>query len=1251
MGVFRCYTEKPEEYDMEAKILQCDLREFLGIQSLDSLRILNRYDVEGISPDTYLAARETVFSEPQTSNIYDESPPNTGDKCRVLVVEALPGQYDQRADACVQCLNLLAVASRENILHSIQSIIVKTAKVYMFYGDISDIDMAKLRSYIINPVESREASQEKPVSLVEKYPAPEPVETLHGFVLAGEDELFGSIADFGLAMDMDDLRLLQSYFRDTEKRDPTATELRVIDTYWSDHCRHTTFFTHIANVSIDDPEIRVAYESYLKARNEAYGAYVGDRPQTLMDIATIAVRVLRKRGMLTNIDISEEVNACSIRIDANVNGITEDWLLMFKNETHNHPTEAEPFGGAATCIGGAIRDPMSGRARVYQAMRITGAGDPLAAYEDTLPGKIPQKKLTTTAAQGYSSYGTQMGLAAGFVHEIYHPGYIAKRMELGAVAGAVRADSIRREVPLPGDKILLVGGRTGRDGIGGATGSSKTQTDKTLVTMAAEVQKGNAAEELKIQRLFSDPDVLKMIKKCNDFGAGGVSVAVGELADGLDINLSLVRCKYDGLDGTELAISESQERMAVVVSPEDAAGFIMKAEYEDLEAYVIADVTDSQRVIMRHNGEVIANLSREFLSTNGAVKSTSVSVQRANRSGTEVYGQGDVVYGKNAGSYAQRLTSLVGDLRFCSQLGLNSMFDDTAGASSVLVKNGGKTRSTPVQAMAALLPTGCNDTTTCSVMAYGYDPFLSSESPFKGARTSVIISVAKLVASGCDPEAAYLTFQEYFERLGNDPLRWGKPFSALLGAFDAQMGLELAAIGGKDSMSGSFNNIDVPPALVSFAIAPNDASYVISPEFKQPGHDVVMFVADADLSSTKKMWIRIRKLIETKVIISAWAVTEGGAAEGIFKMTLGNEIGFETIDGCALESLFCSSPGSIIAEATQSIPDAVVIGRTISEPVIRLNSETMSIAELRSAWESPLEPVFPTTTNLSGDVSAISYTSPSIITAGENFAKPRALIITLPGSNGELDTARAISRAGGIPEIIIVRTMTPAMLEESIAKAAREIEKSQIIIISGGFSFGDEPDGSAKLANLFFRTSIIADATHEHLKTRKGLMLGINNGFQALLKLGLIPYGEIVAPRYSDLAMVRNAIGRYQAGYYYTRVASVHSPWMNQSKVGDIHAIAVSHGEGRLVSKEGILNNLASNGQVATQYTDADGNPSMDTFVNPNGSMMAVEGLFSPDGSIFGKMGHTDRYGEQVAKNIYGNKFQPLFESGVIYFK
>jgi len=1246
MNVFRCYTEKKDGFNIEAKQTADELRNFLRISGVESVRILNRYDTEGITQDMYEDSRYTVFATTQTDIIYDELPPDFSENFHLLTVEALPGQFDQRADSCERLFELILAVNNKPI----HNLIVKTAKLYVIFGNLSEDDMSKIRSYLINTVEARETTSAKPNTLNVDYPIPEPTQTVCGFIEADKQGLLQILDDFSLAMDMPDLEISQAYFRDTEKRDPTVTELRVLDTYWSDHCRHTTFFTHITDITIDDPYVETAFKAYQNARKEAYGDAVGTRPITLMDIATIAVKALRSRGMLSNIEISEEVNACSIHIDAQVNGKTEDWLLMFKNETHNHPTEVEPFGGASTCVGGAIRDPLSGRAYVYQAMRVTGSGDPRTPFSETMPNKLPQRKITITAAQGNSSYGNQIGLSAGLVHEIYHPGYVAKRMELGAVVGAVKAENVIRETPTPGDKIILVGGRTGRDGIGGATGSSKTQTSESVVNMAAEVQKGNAGEERKIQRLFLDPEVTKIIKKCNDFGAGGVSVAIGELADGLDINLNEVRTKYPGMDGTEIAISESQERMAVVVAPEDVCKFIDKAEAENLEAYVVAEVTDTNRMVMHFDGKIIVDLSRDFLSTNGAVKYTSVHVPKLNKPCTE---RQDAQCSAPA-SLAEQFRSLVTDLRFCSQRGLIEMFDGSIG-SNVLMKLGGKTQSTPIQSMAALLPVDCDlETTTCSVMAFGFDPYLSSINPFVGAKSAVATSVAKLVASGCDPEKVYLSFQEYFERLRDEPIRWGKPFMALLGAFEAQMELGLGAIGGKDSMSGSYNDIDVPPTLVSFAIAPNDAQFVISPEFKESGREVVIFEIEDNLAKTKETWKKICALIHDDTITSAWAVTDGGVAEGIFKMSLGNNIGFE-FDNNAIESgLISALPGSIIAEITRPVSGAKTVGRTISNPTIVTGDEALNIRELKAEWEKPLESVFPVVANEPGvkvDIPNVDYSGRQAYTAQTSFAKPKALILTFPGTNGELDTARAISKAGGSAEVLVVRNKTPDWLSESIDKVATAISQSQMLILPGGSSLGDEPDGSAKFIDILFRDPRLHDAISKLLNERDGLMLGICNGFQALVRLGYLPFGKIVAPNIEKPTLSQNLIGRHQARHVITRVSSVSSPWMNMCNVGDMYSVAVSHGDGRFFASDDVMESMISGGQIATQYTCNIGLPNMDTDINPNGSLHAIEGIFSPDGRIFGKMGHSERADHHTAKNIYGLKHQPIFESAVNYYK
>ena len=1227
--VLRCFTEKKPGFDIEAKNLAAEIRENLGVRALTGLRIWNRYDVEGIAADVYEKARVTVFSEPQSDICTDETLPDVSG-ARLLAVEALPGQYDQRADSCAQCIQMLTCLERPA---------VASAKVYAFYGELTGEDEETLRRYLINPVESREASLEKPETLARDFPEPEPVPVLEGFTALDDGGLEALLEKYGLAMDLDDLRFMQGYFKNDEGRDPTVTELKLVDTYWSDHCRHTTFGTHIDGADIRDPAVKAAYEAYLAARREVYGDRAEARPQTLMDIATIGAKTLKKRGFLKNIDESEEINACSIHIDAKVDGQDEDWLLMFKNETHNHPTEIEPFGGAATCIGGAIRDPLSGRAYVYQAMRVTGAGDPRVPMADTLPGKLPQRKLTVTAAQGYSSYGNQIGLATGLVHEFYHPGYVAKRMEIGAVVGAVKAENVVRVRPEPGDRVILLGGRTGRDGIGGATGSSKTHNMASLVTMASEVQKGNAPEERKIQRLFLDPAVTKMIKRCNDFGAGGVSVAIGELADGLDIDLGLVRKKYEGLDGTELAISESQERMAVVVAPEDADAFIEKATAENLEAYVVAEVTESPRMVMHLNGRVIADLSREFLSSNGAAKHTTVAVPSMPE------------FKKKAapGTLRERMEAMVSSLDCCSQRGLGQRFDGSIGASSVLMPFGGRTGLAPAQSMAALIPAFGHETDTCSVMAFGFDPDASSANPFAAARDAVVTSAAKLVASGCDPDEIYLTFQEYFEKLRHEPVRWGKPFAALLGALEAQLGLKMAAIGGKDSMSGSFMDMDVPPTLVSFAIAPNDAHLVISPEFKAPGHEVVYLAPGKTLEETRENFKKLRALTESGTVCAARALERGGIAEALFKLSLGGPVGFES-DGLEADGLFDAAPGGIVAEVSAHTELGRVIGRTVAEPVLTLCGEAMALAPLTEKWEAALEGIFPTRAGTTEPVAPITWEKPSVLAARKHFAKPRAVITAFPGTNCELDTARAIRRAGGEPEIVVVRNLTSSLLEDSVDAVVKAIRSAQMIVLPGGFSGGDEPDGSAKFIAAFFRNPRVKDAVHELIYSRDGLMLGICNGFQALIKLGLVPYGEIRDMDETCPTLTFNLIGRHQSSYVYTRIASADSPWLSRCRVGDVYAVPISHGEGRFMASPELTEKLIREGRVATQYCDISGAPSMDIAVNPNGSVMAIEGILSPDGRVLGKMGHTERRGDLVAKNVAGEKHQPIFEGGVGYY-
>ena len=1235
--VSRCFVQKRPGFDVEAQGLCRDLREHLGIQELSGLSILNRYDIQGISPDVYGQAKGTVFSEPQVDAVYDEDFPRPDRPHSVLAVEALPGQFDQRSDSAAQCIQLMTGGGRP---------LVAYARVYVLEGTLSQASLDEIRAYLINPVECREASLDKPDTLVRTYDVPAQVETLDGFITLDAAALADLLDRLGLAMDLDDLSFLQGYFRDWERRDPTITEVRVVDTYWSDHCRHTTFSTHLDGVDIQDPQVRGAYERYLAAREEVYGQEKAKkRPQTLMDIATIGAKVLKKRGELPELDESEEINACSIHVTADVGGEEQDWLLMFKNETHNHPTEIEPFGGAATCIGGCIRDPLSGRAYVHQAMRVTGGGDPTVPLSQTLEGKLPQRKIAQTAAAGYSSYGNQIGLATGHVAELYHPGYIAKRLECGAVAAAAPAGHVRRERPIPGDVVILLGGRTGRDGIGGATGSSKSHNKKSLATMASEVQKGNAPEERKLQRLFRDENVTRLIKRCNDFGAGGVSVAIGELADGLEIDLDAVRKKYDGLDGTELAISESQERMAVVVSQEDEEAFIAAAGAENLEAYRVAVVTESPRMVMTWKGQTIVDLSREFLNTNGAVKHARVSVPERDLS----------VIGHDLSN----LREMAASLKCASRRGLVERFDGSIGAGSVLMPFGGKTQTTPAQAMAALLPTmPGEETDQASVMAWGCDPEWLSADPFAGARASVTLSLAKIVAAGADYKDAYLTMQEFFEKLRDDPKRWGKPFSALLGALDAQLSYGCAAIGGKDSMSGSFLDLDVPPTLISFAIAPVKAGDVISPEFKEAGHPVYLFLEDGldgSADSRKAAWTEFHTLAQAGKVKAAWAV-ENGLAEAVMKMSFGDRVGFRSLDkgGAAW---YAARPGAIVAELTEDLgnchPDGLwaKIGWTTEEPVITIGDDPAPIDELLELNEGVLEAVYPTRAGTSEPVEAVSWDRRSPAVFDGEIARPRVVIPVFPGTNCEYDSVRACLRAGMDAETVVIRNLTPEGLAQSAVELERAIKHAQIVFLPGGFSGGDEPEGSAKLIVSFFRNPRLTDAVHGLLKHRDGLMLGICNGFQALVKLGLLPHGEIRPVHEDAPTLTYNLIGRHQSRYVTTRVASVKSPWMLLSHVGDLHTIPVSHGEGRFVAPQPVLDQLIANGQVATQYVDEHGVPSMDISVNPNGSMCAIEGIFSPDGRVFGKMGHSERRGEHVAKNVPGNKLQPIFDSGALYFR
>lgn len=1228
--VYRIYVEKKPGFDGEAQALQNELCSLLGIEQLTGLRLLNRYDVEGIDQALFDQCVSTVFSEPPVDDTYTELPA-WSDSC--FAVEYLPGQFDQRADSAAECIQLISQGERP---------LVRSARVYLLEGALSEAQIDAIKKYVINPVEAREASLETRATLKMEYPVPAAVAVLEGFNQLDEAGLADFIREKGLAMDLGDIKFCQEYFR-TEQRDPTITEIKMIDTYWSDHCRHTTFGTILTDVKIDDKVVQAAFERYMALREELGRT---EKPRCMMDLATIGAKALKKRGVLTNLDESDEINACTVKIKCDVDGEDQDWLFLFKNETHNHPTEIEPFGGAATCIGGAIRDPLSGRSYVYQAMRVTGAGDPLVPVSETLSGKLPQRKLVTTAAAGYSSYGNQIGLATGQVDEIYHPGYVAKRMEIGAVVGATPASHVRRECPAPGDVIVLLGGRTGRDGIGGATGSSKAHNLDSLESCGAEVQKGNAPIERKLQRLFRREDACRMIKRCNDFGAGGVSVAIGELADGLYIDLNKVTKKYEGLDGTELAISESQERMAVALAPEDVDAFIALANEENLEATPVARVTEEKRLNMVWNGTSIVNISREFLNSNGAEKHQTVHVQKSS-----------VWHPQWSGvTFGQKMKHMVGDLNVCSKKGLSERFDSTIGAATVLMPFGGAYQLTPQNAMAAKLPVD-GETNTCSGMAWGYNPFLTSADPYTGARLAVVESVTKLVASGFRYEDAYLTFQEYFERLGSQPERWGKPLAALLGALDAQLGLEIASIGGKDSMSGSFEQLDVPPTLVSFATAIGRADRVVSTEFKKPESSVVLLrpLIDPesgcpDFASLKANYKIAEQMVEQGIVASASSVGYGGLAEALFKMGLGNRIGFRMTADMTTSQMFAPMYGALVLEMVSDTPAGELLGETTVDYTLCCCGETLDMAQLQEIWEQKLEPVYPY--RKSGPaVEKLSTTIAAPAAPKVGVAKPKVVIPVFPGTNCEYDTARAFARAGADPEILVVRNLTPADVTASCEALVRAIGESQIVMLPGGFSGGDEPDGSAKFIASFFRNPAVTEAVRELLQKRDGLMLGICNGFQALIKLGLATTGDICPITEESPTLTFNTIGRHQSMLVRTRIASTGSPWLSQCAPGEEHTIAISHGEGRFVAPQSVLETLVKNGQVATQYVNLEGQPTMDQRFNPNGSVLAIEGITSPDGRVFGKMGHSERSGDYLYKNVFGDKYQPIFEGGVNYFK
>ncbi len=1228
--VYRVYVEKKEGLAHEATSLKNELVTLLGIDGLSNIRLYNRYDAENIEKELFDYCINTVFSEPQLDDVTDNY---ASDADFVFAVEYLPGQFDQRANSASECIQIISKGERP---------LVKTAKVYALYGKLTNDDVEKIKGYVINPVEAREASLEPVDTIKAEYDIPTTVKTLDGFCELTEAGLADFMKNQGLAMDLDDIKFCQQYFR-SEKRDPTITEIKMIDTYWSDHCRHTTFLTNIENVEFEDELLKNAYNEYLNVRKELGRT----KPVNLMDIATIATKYLKKNGKLEKLDESEEINACTVKIDVNVDGKTEKWLLLFKNETHNHPTEIEPFGGAATCIGGAIRDPLSGRSYVYAAMRVTGAADPLKPVSETLKGKLPQRKIVTTAANGYSSYGNQIGLATGQVDEIYHDGYVAKRMEIGAVIAAAPAENVRRERPEAGDIVILLGGRTGRDGCGGATGSSKSHSLSSLETCGAEVQKGNAPEERKLQRLFRNPEASKLIKRCNDFGAGGVSVAIGELADGLLINLDAVPKKYDGLDGTELAISESQERMAVVVEEKDVKRFCELAESENLEATVVAEVKEKPYLTMTWNGNNIVNISREFLNSNGAPKHIDIAPSAPE------------VFEKNTdGDFTTLYKELAGDLNVCSKRGLSERFDSTIGAGTVLMPFGGKYQRTPIQAMANKISVEKSDTDTCSLMAWGYNPFIAEKSPYHGAYLAVVESICKLIAEGASFEEVYLTFQEYFEKPMQDKKRWGKPLAALLGAFMAQKDFEVASIGGKDSMSGTFEDIDVPPTLVSFAVTTDKIENIISPEFKRCGSKVVILkpeYTDAglpDSKSLKELFGVVTKLMREGKVYAAYTPTYGGVAEAVLKMSLGNKIGFKYNPELTNSDIFGYNYGAFILETDGTVDAGTILGETTESFEISYKDTVLSLDELSGIYEDKLEEIYKC--NIETEVKEIpefkfeakNFKAPAI-----KIAKPNALITVFPGTNCEYDTAKALREAGANPEIFVINNLSAKNIAESVSVFAEKVKNSQIIFIPGGFSGGDEPDGSGKFITAFFRNPEIKEAVTELLENRDGLMGGICNGFQALIKLGLVPFGKIIDTDETCPTLTFNSISRHQSKQVRTKLVSNNSPWLMEAQLGEVYTVPISHGEGRFLADDATIARLAQNGQIITQYVDLSGKPTTDVQFNPNNSCAAIEGIISPDGRVIGKMGHSERIGKGLYKNVPGNYDLGMFRSAVKYFK
>ena len=1246
----RVFVEKRPEFAVAAKKIQHDLVNYLLLPQIERVRVLIRYDIEGLSEKTYEFAKRTVFSEPPIDHLFEKIFPQSENEI-AFAISYLPGQYDQRADSALQCLRMISPEELPT---------VKLAQVIVIKAKLTKKELQRIKSYLINPVDSEEVSLQKPKRLEEKILPVEDVSILHGFINLSTEELQGLLKKMGLAMSSDDLSHVQQYFLTVEQRDPTLTEIKVLDTYWSDHCRHTTFMTELEVISVEEGRFSTPIKNTLQHYMEVRKRYYGNRPKTrcLMDLAVITAKELIQKGTVTDVEVSAEINACSIVVNVDVDGNSEEWLVMFKNETHNHPTEIEPFGGAATCIGGCIRDPLSGRSYIYQAMRITGAGDPGKPLSETLKGKLPQKKITTEAAQGYSSYGNQIGLATGFVQEIYHEGYIAKRMEIGAVIAATPRENVKREKPEPGDIIILTGGRTGRDGCGGATGSSKQHTDSSIHTSGAEVQKGNAPTERKLQRLFRNKCVTRLIKRCNDFGAGGVSVAIGELADGLIIDLDKIPKKYEGLDGTELAISESQERMAVVVRKEDVNKFIKYADQENLEAVAVAIVTAENRMQLLWKGQKIVDISRDFIDTNGILQKQNVHIFAPQKVSYFQQTENNPIKTEQE-MWHQTLSAL----NVCSQKGLIEHFDSTVGAGSVHLPLGGKFKNTPTESMVAKIPVLHGETTTGTIMSYGFDPGLSSWSPYHGAVYAVLESVAKVVAVGGDHKSIRLTLQEYFEKLGSDDERWGKPLSALLGAFSVQQGLGIPAIGGKDSMSGTFEQISVPPTLVSFAVAPVNVRKVISPELKRRDSLLVYLPLERDeyelpnFPQVNSQYSLITQRITEGKILSAYTITEGGIAAALSKMAFGNLIGFK-LD--KTDNLYTPDYGSLLVEIDKGIDPSEIfsgiqfqlIGQTNSTTSVELPDGTLlKLTDLLNSWEQPLEQIFPTKIKEEKtDIPRINSTINSTIKAKTPHPSPRVFIPVFPGTNCEYDSAEAFRRAGAVPDIFVLNNLTPAKITQTLTEMVKRINNSQIIMLPGGFSAGDEPEGSAKFIAAVFRHCQIEEAVMKLLNQRDGLILGICNGFQALIKLGLLPDGKIQDIKESAPTLTFNKIGRHVSTMVKTRISSTNSPWLKELQVGDVHTIPISHGEGRFVASPAVIKQLIQKGQIATQYIDHKGEPSSKLPDNPNGSEMAIEGVLSPDGRIFGKMGHSERIGTDIALNIPGSKDQYLFQAGVKYF-